>query len=37
MFSVKTPQSVPFAYREKLIVELELLQEQASIGARYLL
>ena len=27
----KTPQSVPFVYREKLIVELELLQEQGII------
>ena len=34
---VKTPQSVSFVYKEKLIVELQLLQEQGSIGARYLL
>ena len=31
VFCVKTPQSVPFAYREKIIVELELLQEQGII------
>ena len=36
-FCVETPRLVPFAYREKLIVELELLQEQGSIGTRYLL
>ena len=36
-FCVITPQSVPFAYGEKLIVELELFQEQGSTGARYLL
>ena len=30
-FCVKTPWSVPFAYREKLKVELELLQEQGII------
>ena len=31
VFCVKTPQSVPFAYREKIIVELKLLQEQGII------
>ena len=30
-FCVKTPRSVPFAYREQLKVELELLQEQSII------
>ena len=30
-FCVKMPRSVPFAYREKLKVELELLQEQGII------
>ena len=31
VFCVKTPQSVPFAYREKIILELKLLQEQGII------
>ena len=30
-FRVKGPQSVPFAYREKLIVELELSHKQGII------
>ena len=31
IFCVKTPQSVPFACREKIIVQLELLQKQVII------
>ena len=30
-FCVKTPQAIPFAYRDKLKVELDLLQEQGII------
>ena len=32
-FCVKTPRTVPFAYHEKLMAELELLQAQGIITA----
>ena len=31
-FCVKTPRSIPFAYRDKLKTELDLLQEQGIIA-----